>query len=565
MKNKFINIRLQHTWLIVFTLLSLFTTYVSATEIKVSVDRNPVSINDSFQLTFSAPESPDGDPDFSPLKQDFDILSQQQSSNSSWINGSFSKTIQWTLTVMAKHAGSLLIPVIAFGDDMTQPLIVRVTQSQAKSNSNDELFLEVEATPEKPYVQTQVLYTLRFYRRVQITQASLNEPELDDAVIEKLGEDSNYTTRINGVAYDVTERKYAIFPQHSGSVTINPLVLTAEVVSNQRPRFNGFFRSQVSKTKRITSRAISLEVQPVPQNFKGAHWLGAEQVYFKQQWSDDSLQVKVGEPLTRTLTLLAKGATVGQLPELNTQADNELLKNYPDQPVLKEQKTPEGLIAFREEKIAYIPSRPGNYVLPAIEISWFNTQTQKTEMARLPEITIQAVASVAAMPTKTTPDIEIPIRERQKQSLMLPQQPSNDHFWMWVSLLLASGWMLTVLLFLRQRQNKTPEKPLDEKQIRIKDIIKALKKACMENDPQAAKQALLQWGEMQFNATSLAAIVPFCEARLRDEINSLNQYLYAAEHGTWQGKKLFQAFAENNARQQIKQPKEEVLEPLYRT
>jgi hypothetical protein len=132
-------------------------------------------------------------------------------------------------------------------------------------------------------------------------------------------------------------------------------------------------------------------------------------------------------------------------------------------------------------------------------------------------------------------------------------------------MLLAAGWILTVLFFLRQGLNKTQQQPLDEKQIRIKDMVKALKKACMENDPQAAKQALLQWGKTRYGTSSLADITPFCEARLREEIKHLNQCLYSAGQSPWQGKKLFQAFAENNARQQIKQPKDELLEPLYRT
>ena len=55
------------------------------------------------------------------------------------------------------------------------------------------------------------LYTVRLYRRVDVAQAELSEPELADAVIEKLGEDSNYNTVVNGVSYLVTERKYAIF------------------------------------------------------------------------------------------------------------------------------------------------------------------------------------------------------------------------------------------------------------------------------------------------------------------------------------------------------------------
>ena len=187
--------------LVLSILLLLAPQAVFAAQINVSVDRNPVSLDESFQIIFTANESPDSDPDFSPLEQDFEILGQSQSSNSSWINGQSSKTIQWTLNVMAKHPGSLIVPPVKFGDDVSQTASILVTQGTANKavNTDDDLFLEVEATPESPYVQSQVLYTMRLYRRVDIAQASLNEPELADAVIEKLGDDSNYNTQINGV------------------------------------------------------------------------------------------------------------------------------------------------------------------------------------------------------------------------------------------------------------------------------------------------------------------------------------------------------------------------------
>lgn len=550
---------------LVLLLALLFGPLVHAAELEVALDRNPVSINESFQLTFTANESPDDDPDFSPLEKDFDILNRQQSSQSSWVNGAFSKTIKWTLTLMAKRSGRLLLPAIRFGSDSTRPLTVTVTEATAPNNSNDDLFLEVEASPEQPYVQSQVIYTLRFYRRVQITQASLSEPEADNAVVEKLTEDSNYNTRINGVAYAVTERKYAIFPQQSGQLTIPPLVLTAQVVSDSRSRFNGFFSSQVTKTRRVSSRAVSIDVLSAPDQVQSGQWLPAEQVHLEQQWSNEDLQVRVGEPLTRTLTMLAKGTTVGQLPELWSGGDVAHLKNYPDQPVLREKKSNEGVIAFREEKIAFIPSRPGTYQLPAIEVPWFNTQTQQMETAVIPAMTLTAIAPTVSGAAAGEPPVAQPVSRQHADEPAKTTTPV-DHFWMWLSLFLGSGWLLTLLWIIYQRMLKAPEEKTttDNKQVLLKDINQALKRACRENDDQAAKRALLQWGQIQFNAASLGAIAPHCEARLRDEILRLNHCLYAAEKNHWNGKRLFQAFAEHNARKQIKQPVEETLEPLYR-
>ncbi len=356
-------------------------------EITTSVDRNPINLSDSFQITFTATEEPDGEPDFSALSEDFTLLNQSQSNNSSWTNGQLSSSLQWIVTVMAKQAGTLIIPAIPFGTDSSQILQIQVQKTANTANApvDDDLFLEVDATPENTYLQSQIIYTLRVYTRININQARLNEPELSDAVIERLGEDSNYNTQINGVAYSVTERKYALFPQKSGALTINPIVLTAEVSAgnHNNPFFNGFFNSQLSKTKRVESKAISLQIKPAPSSFTAPHWLPAENVSLTQQWSANTQALKVGEPLTRTLTLQAQGTTVGQLPDLESLSSDNSLKSYPDQPVINEQKNTSGLTAYREQKIALIPSKPGSYTLPAIEIPWFNTKTQKTELAKI--------------------------------------------------------------------------------------------------------------------------------------------------------------------------------------
>lgn len=119
--------------------------------------------------------------------------------------------------------------------------------------------------------------------------------------------------------------------------TIEPLVLTADIVlSNSRQRFNGFFNRPATKTKRISSKAITLDVLPAPDSFKANHWIPAEQVHIEEKWSGDITNMKLGEPLTRTLTLLAQGTTVAQLPELLGISKTRHLKTYPDQPILKE-------------------------------------------------------------------------------------------------------------------------------------------------------------------------------------------------------------------------------------
>ena len=542
------------------SLLLLAFTPASAVEIKTSLDRNPVNMNESFQIIFSATESPDDDPDFSPLEKNFEILNQSHQSNSSWINGKSSKSIQWILNVMAKRTGDLLIPPVAFGDDLSRPASIKVTDKiLSQQSSNENIFLDVNVSSNTPYVQSQLVYTIHLYHRVALARgSSLSEPNMANAVIEKLVDDKNYETEINGVTYAVIERKYAIFPQKSGSATIEPLVLTAQVLtSSSRQRFSGFFNQQITKTRRVTSKAITLDVQPAPANFKAKYWIPAELVHIEEKWSGDISNMKLGEPLTRTLTILAKGTTVAQLPELETVTPSNNLKTYPDQAILKEKKQEDGIIAFREQKIAYIPSKPGNYTLAAIEIPWFNTQTQEMEIARIPEVTLTAKGSVVIEQRKTN------IQENIKESSSNVPLEQNT-FWMWLSLFLMLAWLATILFFLKKQNPKPQESQVSSQEISLKKVIKDLKQACNDNDPLAAKNALLAWGKIKFNSHNMADIAAHCEARLRDEINALNQTLYAKQASAWQGKKLFQFFSENKAREKVARHEPDELEPLYK-
>jgi hypothetical protein len=144
------------------------------------------------------------------------------------------------------------------------------------------------------------------------------------------------------------------------------------------------------------------------------------------------------------------------------------------------------------------------------------------------------------------------------------ESPKKTNIWLWVSLLLAVGWLITVIVFLTKRKVTEPVIEINDSDIKLKDCIKNLKNACRANDAAATKNALLEWGRQKFNVANLGAIAEYSDARLRDEILDLNQTLYGKGVGQWQGKKLFQAFTENKAREKIAVTEDNSLEPLYR-
>ena len=86
---------------ILLLVLSIFPAFSGAATITVQPDRNPAVSQESFQLLFEAVGEVDGDPDFSPLEKDFQVLSTSTSSSMSIVNTNITRTRQWRLTPAA--------------------------------------------------------------------------------------------------------------------------------------------------------------------------------------------------------------------------------------------------------------------------------------------------------------------------------------------------------------------------------------------------------------------------------------------------------------------------------
>ncbi|NOQ65459.1 MAG: protein BatD [Methyloprofundus sp.] len=547
--------------LIVFFIFTLISSSLFAAQISVSLDRNPVSLNESLQLTFTATSDPDSAPDFSALEKDFTIVNQSQQQSTQIVNGDYSQSIQWVLNVMAKRTGKLVIPAINFGRDSSQFTSLTVNEVQVVSQRNEDLFLDVEVDNIAPYIQQQVIYTLKFYRKVNIAQASLSEPTLQNAVIEKLGEDKNYNTQYQGESYVVTERKYAIFPQKSELMTIAPLELTASViVGGGQRRNNSMFNRQRTRVKRVLSAGIKLDVQAKPAEAGDSLWLPATQVILQEQWQDNATELIVGEPITRTVSLFVQGAPASALPELQTNKMPANLKAYPDQAVLKDNGKATGMVALREEKIAIIPNQAGRFTLPAIEVPWWNVTTQKMEIARIPERVVTAVAApntsvltpAETSPTLTQPTVPVTTVATKENSL-----------WFWLTLLFATLWFATLAYFLAKNSKVIPEQttPIKPKSFAID---KVLKRACANNDSLAAKDALVKWGREQFNVSSLSKIAQQCDSVLSDEILALNAVLYSNNSDLWQGESLWTAFQNKQLVESRAVTDTGALQPLFK-
>ena len=584
-------------WLLFLLLMTSASAY--AANIEATVDRSVVQENESLNLILTADTEVD-DPDLRVLENDFQILSRSQSSNISILNGQVNRQIKWEFMLMPKRSGDLTIPGIAFGKDRSNPVEIKVSPASVSAGSiaNDLVYLEASVDNPSVYVQAQLVYTLRIYHAVQLRNASLNDLEISDsdAVIEKLSENKTFEKMINGRRYRVYEKQFVIFPQNAGTLEIKPAVLDAQYIDLPR----------VLRNKRLVSETIKVTVNPVPpkaRQAQTAYWLPARSLALTEEWSNTAREIKVGDPITRTLLLTASGLMSAQLPVLGGADAGAAIKQYADQPVLENTLSDTGFAGKRQEKIAYIPTQPGRMTLPAIEMVWWNTEKDRLETATLPARTIKVAgvtgqeAPIAGQPA---PDVagatgQDPTgKVTQTSTADTPASGLSSSLWFGISVALFIVWLLTLSTWYATLRRRRAPGVIVPNQGHggqtIKELLQQVKAACEANDPQRVKNALLEWGFQQWpdqRPTSLGHIAQRVNGQLASELLQLSALLYkpdlicspelicnpdlskaetTPDAARWNSKGLWQALLEytENNRHHATPPASGIIPPLYR-
>ncbi|WP_051938311.1 BatD family protein [Ghiorsea bivora] len=531
-------------------MLALFAAVQTASaEVSAELNQYIVPYGESVQLTITVVGDAGGEPDITPLKQDFDILGQSQSSNYSFINGSMKSSKTWTYGLMPKREGMVQVPGIQVGQAKTHALMLKVISAQSQPKSARKIWLESSLSDHDIWVQAQTVLTIKLIRAVNLSQADLSEPDIPDAIVQRMGDDHNYEAVVDGRRVIINERKYAVFPQKAGDITI-PAVQMDGVISNGRSMFSQ------GRSIRLRSEPLTLHVQPKPNTWKGGLWLPAKSLALQEQWLDDPVPTyRVGEPFTRVIELQAEGLTAAQLPSLLQDKSVQGFKLYPDKPELDMQVKDGNILGIRREKVAMMPTQAGKLWLPEIRVAWWNTQTQSIqhviiagrEIEVLPAVGQQGKGVAAQPPAATPAQNNVPETSVEEVPQQVQAQPSS--FWQWVAWGLAGLWLVTLgLWWASTRKRAASKQQVSEPDVSIKlsSVEKALKQACQGDDAKQAMKLLPAWGAAYFkdeNIQYLAKLKGQSQA-LDAAIADLERHLYAASASSvWSGQQLWDAIA----------------------
>lgn len=472
----------------------LFSSVAHAAAVTARLDRSNAVVGETVTLILQTDDTDQSlDTDLAALESDFDILDRRSETQMSFVNGRKTAYVRLVITLEPKRAGNLRIPALKFPGASSAPLTLKVSAAPALAVGDSEpVFIEVTVLPDAGpyYVLSQVSLTVRIFYQANLTEAAINPPAPVQASVRLLDE-VPYQAERNGVQYRVLERRYAIFPERSGTLTIPPMQLSGRLI--ERPSDRLWQPTVRGRRVRVASEPLNLEISPRPDEFTGSTWLPARRITLSQKISDNE-KLRVGEPVTRTVIVDAVGLEENMLEE-PTWPDLPDTRIYPDQPQGISRDDGEWVLGHKEFRYAIVPENAGELVLPEIRLDWWDTVADRQRTAVLPEHRLTVLPSelrpaAAVLPTVTNivSDSGIGVPDGQAGGA------GNTMLWKAATGALALMWLLTLYLYYR-RGSAVPLQAGTNGSVSLaeKALLERFRQACQKNDAPSARQDLAQW------------------------------------------------------------------------
>lgn len=520
----------------------LFSTLTHA-GVETQISASQVGLDETFQLQLTQTNLPsaNGVPDLTPLRKDFLLLGTERRVNYSIINGQTQSSSTWVITLKAQKTGTLTIPSLKIGPESTTPLTINVTTQatvprdplNAGKQQPQDIFITTEVNEKKPYLNQQIIYKVTLYNSKQLLDANYQGPKVENALLIPLGDGKRYQTQKNNIHYLVEEQNYAIFPQKSGPLNISPPIFTALIYD---------FNPQRIQAK---AKPITLDVQPIPAPYTGKIWLPAKKIKLSEEYENVAQTVSQGSTLVRTITLEGIGIPAQLLPNLHF-ADTDAFNVYPEKGKEKNQIAQGEIVSNTKIKVTYLFNKSGKITIPEIKLPWFNTITKKEEIA------ILAPRSIEVTPSTTPSTVPTNTDSKPITSTTMPQQNAkiediaietttiiDNKAWM-VAALFALAWLLTLGLWGWQKYHHPRETNT------YNNTLKELHDACIRNNPQHARDALLKWARVNWPDASILNLTDLMhltiDIHLKKQLQVLSQVLYQdTKNNSWHGDALWRS------------------------
>lgn len=206
--------------------------------------------------------------------------------------------------------------------------------------------------------------------------------ELANAVT-RLPDDSSFPTseRVGNDTWSGIVRDYQVYPQ----------LAARYIMAEQRMRISYMNLDGMRPTKvEVPVPEVAFQAS-VPAGAESLEpFLGGSRVTLDRDIRGDLQSLKAGDAIVVTVTATIEGMPAMFLPRLVPESAQPGLLAYAREPSVED-----GEMSTRSEAVTYLFQAGGEFTLPAMELGWWNTDTQQLELASVAAVTISVVGAPA--------------------------------------------------------------------------------------------------------------------------------------------------------------------------
>lgn len=505
-----------------YSVALLWCSSALAVQITGQIDVQTLSLGENLTYTLTADANLSDDAlDIRPLFKDF-IIGNLQIAHSS------PGETSWTIPLQPVSAGEITIPSLTIADSASQPLTIMV--NDASPNQNQATYSDQQPQEQTEALALQPVHSLE--SQISAESAYKNELLTYTVTMAKRADPENrppVIPQIEGLkiipAGDPVEDKEIFADRYQETLAYNYIVIPEKTGTLKLPG-----ATLASDNKQISDEH-TIEIKPLPASFHGAEkeWLPSAGITIEERWEPQTSYAKTGQPLTRTITLTGINNIPEQIPDISTPTITDV-RVYRDSEKNEQQYQNGMLISKKIIKQIFVPEKNITFVAPAIQLNWWNTISDRPQIASLDARKFQAsIVANNAKPTVNPTETRQPSASTNLWSIWLPK----IFFAMGIAVALMTP-MLAILWYYR--------KALRTRYERYR-MWKTLRHACQTNDPLASYQALLVWtSQCGTNPFTCIEQLPFY-VQLKDELDELQTACFGEIRQNWNGKKLLRRLA----------------------
>lgn len=256
--------------------------------------------------------------------------------------------------------------------------------TSAKSQ-DDDLFITVTASKKHALEQEPILITYKVYSKLNLTQLVGKMPDVKGAHTQEVKLPQQKTLQpdtYNGETYRSTVWcQYVVYPQATGKLHIPSITFDGVVQEEDRSFMSMGGYNEERRT--ITAPSIDIQVDALPAKPKT---FGGGVGRFNLSAQPGQTTVKAGDPFT--LRLVIGGAGNLKLIQQPTVSFPKTFDVYDTKVTDKTRLTASGVEGNMVYDYTAVPRREGRLTIPAVEWTYYDTNTHQYKTLRTAPITL---------------------------------------------------------------------------------------------------------------------------------------------------------------------------------